>query len=58
MPVFEELGSAQEVPRIRSMLNGPPSYSRQRAIFRETGNLEAVVQALIQECEQNQPVLV
>ncbi len=58
LPVFKELGSAAEVPKIRSMVTDPPSYARQRAVFKETGDLGAVVQALIQECEQDQPVLV
>ena len=58
LPVFKELGSAAEVPKIRSMVTDPPSYARQRAVFQETGDLGAVVQALIQECEQDQPVLV
>ena len=58
LPVFKELGSAAEVPKIRSMVTDPPSYARQRAVFQETGDLKAVVQALIRECEQDQPVLV
>lgn len=57
LPVFEELGSAGELPRIRTMLTCPPSYARQRAVFEETGDLRAVVRALIEECEQDQPLL-
>ena len=55
-PVFTELGSADELPRLQEMVHGRPSYARQRAIYGKTGDFVAVVDALIQECEQDEPV--
>ncbi len=58
LPVFEELGSVAELPGIRKMVRDSPSHERQLAVFRETGDFKAVVDALIRECEENKPVSV
>ena len=57
-PVFAELGSLQELPQLQRMITEKPSYARQRAIYRDAGDLVAVVDALVRECEQDKPVLI
>ena len=52
-PVFEKLGSAEQVPVIMGMVRGQPSYARQRAVFEPTGNTKDVVDALVREGEEN-----
>ena len=55
-PVFEKLRSEEQVPMLQRMIRGPSSYARQRRIFEQAGSTEAVVDALILEGENNQPV--
>lgn len=57
-PVFAELGSVQELPQLQRMITEKPSYARQRAIYRDSGDLVTVVDALVRECEQDKPVLI
>ncbi len=54
-PVFDELGSTSQLPRIRQMIREGPSFARQRAVYRETGSLDSVVDYLIKEFEENRP---
>jgi len=54
-PIFEELGSADQLSRILQMVREGPSYARQRAIYKETGDLDKVVDCLIRESEEDRP---
>jgi carboxylate-amine ligase len=54
-PVFEELGSVDQVPMLKRMIAGPSSYARQRQVFEESGDTMAVVDALIAEGEDGLP---
>lgn len=54
-PLFQELGSAGELPRLRQMVREGPSYARQRAVYRETNDLSAVVDCLLKETAENRP---
>ena len=54
-PIFQELGSFGELPRILQMVREGPSYARQRAIYKETGDFSKVVECLIRELEEDRP---
>jgi carboxylate-amine ligase len=53
-PLFEELGSAGELPRLRELIRRP-SHARQRAVFRESGDLRRVARSLVRELAENKP---
>jgi carboxylate-amine ligase len=55
-PVFVGVGSESYLPRLHKMVLQGPSYARQRATYRETGSLVAVVDSLILEGERNRPI--
>jgi len=57
-PVFRELGSEGELPRLQEMIVRAPSYARQRAMFQDTGDLRDVVDGLIREGEEDRPIYV
>jgi len=54
-PLFGELGSEEQLPRLEKMVRDGPSYARQRAVHEATGELRAVVDSLIRESEENRP---
>ena len=54
-PVAESLGCRDELRYILTMLYEGPSYMRQRAVARESGNLVAVVDSLVDELETDSP---
>lgn len=56
-PTFRECGSAHELTRIRQMIIEGPSYARQRTVYRETGDLRAVVEWLVREAEEDRPCI-
>ncbi len=56
-PVSVALDCAEELAGVRDILQTGPSASRQRKIYNETKSLKAVVEALISELEENQPLL-
>ena len=55
-PLGETLNCADELAGVESILEHGPSYLRQRKIHKQTGRLEAVVDALIEEWRTNQRI--
>jgi carboxylate-amine ligase len=51
--VVDELGSRREVEYVRKILADGTSAERQVQVFRETGDLRAVVQALVEETRES-----
>jgi carboxylate-amine ligase len=51
--VVDELGSRREVEYVRKILSDGTSAERQVQVFRETGDLRAVVQALVEETRES-----
>lgn len=47
--VVDELGSRRDVERVRDILEGGTSADRQLGVFKQTGDLGAVVQHVVQE---------
>ena len=47
--VVDELGSRGEVDYVRTILRDGTSADRQLRVFRETGDLRAVVRAIVEE---------
>ena len=50
--VVDELGSRQEVEYVHTILNEGTSADRQLRVYRETGELKAVVDMLAEETMQ------
>jgi carboxylate-amine ligase len=55
-PLGEELNCAAELANVEEILELGPSYLRQRKIFEQTGRLESVVDALVEEWRTNERV--
>ena len=55
-PLGEELNCAAELANVKEILELGPSYLRQRKIFEQTGRLEPVVDALVEEWRTNERV--
>ena len=51
--VVDELGSRREVEYVRKILSDGTSAERQVQVFRETGDLRAVVRALVEETRES-----
>jgi carboxylate-amine ligase len=51
--VVDELGSRREVEYVRKILSDGTSAERQVQVFRETGDLRAVVQALVEQTRES-----
>jgi len=51
--VVDDLGSRREVEYVRTILADGTSADRQLQVFRETGNLQAVVQMLVDETRES-----
>jgi carboxylate-amine ligase len=54
-PVLDELGSRKEVEHIHTILERGTSADEQLQVFRETGNLHAVVDRLMERTIENVP---
>ncbi len=50
--VVDELGSRREVEYVQEILRAGTSAARQRAVYRRTGSLRAVVERIIEESEE------
>ena len=57
-PIFKELESEDQLPRVHQMLREGPSSDRQLRCFHKTRKLESVVDHLIREFEENKPIFV
>ncbi len=55
-PLGEELNCVAELANVEEILELGPSYLRQRKIFEQTGRLEPVVDALVEEWRTNERV--
>ena len=55
-PLGKELNCAAELANVEEILELGPSYLRQRKIFEQTGRLEPVVDALVEEWRTNERV--
>ena len=55
-PLGKELNCAAELANVEEILELGPSYLRQRKIFEQTGRLESVVDALVEEWRTNERV--
>jgi len=51
--VVDELDSRREVQYVRDILRDGTSADRQLAVYRETGDLRAVVQAIVRETSES-----
>ena len=51
--VVDELGSRREVEYVRKILTDGTSAERQVQVYRETGDLRAVVQSLVEETRES-----
>ena len=56
--IGRELNCSAELEAAKSMLTKPLSYQRQRAIFKESGDLKMVVDGLLAELRTDQPTAV
>ena len=54
-PVLDELGSRQDVEHIHTILERGTSADEQQRVFRETGDLKAVVDRLMELTVENVP---
>ncbi len=55
-PLGKELNCAAELKNVEEILELGPSYLRQRKIYKQTGRLEPVVDALVEEWRTNERV--
>ncbi|MFQ6103436.1 MAG: glutamate--cysteine ligase [Candidatus Glassbacteria bacterium] len=55
IPVARTLKGEEEILGIRDIVRDGPSYSRQRRVFKQTGDLKAVVDSLVTELKENRP---
>ena len=55
--VSERLGSYDALQRVRNLLANP-NFKRQRTIYAETGSLDAVVDACIEELREDRPTVI
>jgi len=55
-PLGKELNCAAELENVEEILELGPSYLRQRKIYKQTGRLEPVVDALVEEWRTNERV--
>lgn len=57
-PTAERLGCLQQLEHVRAIVDGGASYERQRAVAAASGgDLTAVVDALVEEFETGEPVV-
>lgn len=56
-PVAKRLNSYEELLYLKEMIQNGSSARRQRAVFKESESLQAVVDALIKEFETDEPIL-
>ncbi|MCH9008636.1 glutamate--cysteine ligase [candidate division KSB1 bacterium] len=52
-PVAKRLGSHEEFNRIKDIVEVGPSFKRQRAVFKETGDYKEVMKAVVRELREN-----
>ena len=52
-PVAKRLGSHEELNRIKDIVEVGPSFKRQRAVFKETGDYQEVMKAVGRELREN-----
>ncbi len=55
VPVARALKCEEEMLGIREIVRHGPSYTRQRRVYKQTGNLKDVVDSLIKELEEDTP---
>ena len=56
IPISQRLNCHAELLSVLDIIDQGPSYLRQRAVFKQTGNLESVVDALIEEWKTGERV--
>lgn len=55
-PVAADLDCADELAYVSELMTSGASYDRQRRVFADTGSVEAVTAALVDECARGHPV--
>ncbi len=57
-PVAKRLGSYDEMMRVKQIVDGGPSFKRQRQIYAESGDFKTVMEATIKELRENTQISV